>query len=127
MASVDDAAYVKFGIKELLIQLDGKVDTLVQLVGQKADQTVVSALEQRMSSAETQLEHRSQSSHRNANKALELEKRILQLETGAAVNKGISDYKRWLLAGGALIGLEAVAGLIFFIMRVVQAANGGGL
>lgn len=99
---------VTFSTKELILQLDAKLDALMTVIGQKASAQDVSTLQGKVFDLEGKLTHRDKRSHDHANDILILKDKVNKLENKQVGEDAVHEYRKWLLGGGAFLGLNAV-------------------
>jgi hypothetical protein len=119
MAAPNGDGSVSFTVKELILQLDAKVDTLVQLVADKANTAEVTALAYRVTSLETAMEHRAKHAHTMANSQLIHESRLVKLETNQIATAAVQTYKKWLLAGGGLVSVSTILSIVVLVRTLL--------
>jgi hypothetical protein len=112
MASMEPSGTVTFTTKELILQMDAKLDTLVQLVASKAENSSLVALELRLQALEANREHRDKHAHDMANKIVVVEGKVGRLETQEARQEAVSQYRKWILAGGGITGILVLMNIV---------------
>jgi hypothetical protein len=112
MASMEPSGTVTFTTKELILQMDAKLDTLVQLVASKAENSSLVALELRLQALEANREHRDKHAHDMANRVTVLDGKIARLETQEARQEAVAQYRKWILAGGGITGILVLLNVV---------------
>lgn len=112
---------IRFSTKEMLVAMDTKLDTLMQMVATKAATADLIALGDRVTAMEGRLDHRDKNAHEQANRMVVIGGKLEKMEIERAGEAAVDRYRKWWMSGGALLLLATIVSIAVGVVTLVKS------